>query len=195
MNKHRVEIIIISRFFETMFLSLLGTGFPLYNVVISNIFRLSLFFSTKFIASWFIIYDPSLLYVFLFSHCWQSCQKESLPLGEKSCSCQHEMIIITELIFIGVPLPLLPAANEVCEGYVFTPVCQSFCSQGGVPGQVHPQAGTPPSQVDPPGRYTPQAGTPSGQVHPQPQCMLGYGQQAGGTHPTGIHPCFCRFYE
>ena len=26
---------------------------------------------------------------------------------------------------------LLPPANEVCEGYVFTPVGQSFCSQGG----------------------------------------------------------------
>ena len=26
---------------------------------------------------------------------------------------------------------LLPPANEVCEGYVFTRVCQSFCSQGG----------------------------------------------------------------
>ena len=39
----------------------------------------------------------------------------------------------------------LPPANEVCKGYVFTPVCQSFCSQGGgVPGQVHPRAGTPP---------------------------------------------------
>ena len=25
----------------------------------------------------------------------------------------------------------LPPANEVCEGYVFTPVCQSFCSWGG----------------------------------------------------------------
>ena len=25
----------------------------------------------------------------------------------------------------------LPPANEVCEGYVFTCVCQSFCSQGG----------------------------------------------------------------
>ena len=24
----------------------------------------------------------------------------------------------------------LPPTNEVCEGYVFTPVCQSFCSQG-----------------------------------------------------------------
>ena len=36
---------------------------------------------------------------------------------------------------------LLPPANEVCEGYVFTPVCQAFCSQGGgacmVGGGVH----------------------------------------------------------
>ena len=24
-----------------------------------------------------------------------------------------------------------PPANVVCEGYVFKPVCQSFCSQGG----------------------------------------------------------------
>ena len=27
---------------------------------------------------------------------------------------------------------ILPSANEVCEGYIFTPVCQSFCSKGGV---------------------------------------------------------------
>ena len=27
-------------------------------------------------------------------------------------------------------LVYLPPANEVCEGYVFTGVCQSFCSQG-----------------------------------------------------------------
>ena len=29
----------------------------------------------------------------------------------------------------------LSPANEVCEGYVFTPVCQSFCSQAGVHGR------------------------------------------------------------
>ena len=29
---------------------------------------------------------------------------------------------------------ILPT-NKVCEGYVFTPVCQSFCSQGGVVSQ------------------------------------------------------------
>ena len=39
---------------------------------------------------------------------------------------------------------LLPPANEVCEGYVFTPVCQSFCSQGGSTWVGTPWAGTPP---------------------------------------------------
>ena len=29
---------------------------------------------------------------------------------------------------------LLQPANKVCEGYVFTPVCQSFWSQGGMCG-------------------------------------------------------------
>ena len=31
--------------------------------------------------------------------------------------------------------PLLPSANEVAESNVFTPVCQSFCSQGGMHGR------------------------------------------------------------
>ena len=56
---------------------------------------------------------------------------------------------------------LIPPANEVCEGYVFTPICQSFCSQGGVPGQV------PPGQVQPPMAGTPPiAGTQSGRYNP-----------------------------
>ena len=80
----------------------------------------------------------------------------------------------------------LPPANEVCEGYVFTPVCQSFCSRGvGVGGvclphcmlgYTSPWAGTPPGRYTPtgtsPSRYTPWAGTPP-QVHPLP-----------GTPPT-----------
>ena len=65
---------------------------------------------------------------------------------------------------------LLPPANEVCEGYVFAPVCQSFCSRGEYLG-----------------RYTP------GQVHHPRQCMLGYGKQADGTHPSGMHSC-CKLY-
>ena len=64
---------------------------------------------------------------------------------------------------------LLPPANEVCEGYVFTGVCLS--TGGCLP---HCMLG-----------YTP--GTRG--RHPPAQCMLGYGQQAGGTHPTGMHSC------
>ena len=61
---------------------------------------------------------------------------------------------------------------KLWEGNVFTPVCQSFCSQGGQqvhhPGQVPPWAGIPPEQV------TPWAGIPPGQVHP-----------TGQVHPLG----------
>ena len=78
---------------------------------------------------------------------------------------------------------LLPLANEVYEGYVFTRVCQSFCSQRG-----STWAGTPPLAGTPPGRYTPRAGTPP---TPPPGAVHAgrYGQQAGGTHPTGMHSC------
>ena len=31
---------------------------------------------------------------------------------------------------ISTDFCFLPPANELCEGYVFTPVCQSFCSEG-----------------------------------------------------------------
>ena len=80
--------------------------------------------------------------------------------------------------------------QQSCEGYVFTPVCQSFCSQGGggVPGQVPPQAGiplgraryTPGTRYTPLGKYTPRAGTPPlpGQVHPP----------WAGTPPRQVHP-------
>ena len=35
-------------------------------------------------------------------------------------------------------IKLIPPANEVCEGYVFTRVCQSFCSRlgGGIPSCI-----------------------------------------------------------
>ena len=56
--------------------------------------------------------------------------------------------------------------QQSCEGYLFTPVCQSFCSQGGLaqcmlgcqtpsPDQASPRPGTPPVQAPP------RAGTPS----------------------------------
>ena len=83
---------------------------------------------------------------------------------------------------------LLPPANEVFEGYVFTRVCLSTGGStwaGTPPRQVHPQAGTPLGRYTTPlGRYTPQAGTSPRAVH-----AGRYGQQAGGTHPTVMHSC------
>ena len=94
---------------------------------------------------------------------------------------------------------LLPPANKVCEGYVFTRVCLSTGGlylgryppqdQGNTPGpgtplwdQVHPWAGTP-GQVHPQTRYNPWAGTPS-QVHPP-----GPGTpNRPGTHPEQVPP-------
>ena len=78
-------------------------------------------------------------------------------------------------MFVGKPL--LPPANNVCEGYVFTRVCHSV--HGG--GDIWLSAWWD----TPPGADTPsQEQTPPGVVH-----AGRYGQQAGGTHPTGMHSC------
>ena len=47
---------------------------------------------------------------------------------------------------------LLPPANEICEGYVFTRVCLSVCPQVG--------------------RYAPQVGTPASRYSPHPQATV-----------------------
>ena len=77
---------------------------------------------------------------------------------------------------------LLPPATKLQQGNVFTPVCQSFCSQEVsatyTPGQT-PRADTPWAHAP--------LGTPPRADTPSAQCMLGYGQQADGTHPTGMH--------
>ena len=65
-------------------------------------------------------------------------------------------------------LHFLPSTNEVCEGYVFAPVCHSVHG-GGVSVSVH--AGIHPS--------------PSSR-HPPPQQTA---TAADGTHPTGMHSC------
>ena len=89
---------------------------------------------------------------------------------------------------------LLPPATKLRQGNVFTPVCQSFCSQTPPPGQ------TPPGQtIPPPPEQTP---PPSAcwDTQPPAQCMLGYtplpvhtgidmATAADGTHPTGMHSC------
>ena len=100
-------------------------------------------------------------------------------------------------------LRLLPPANEVCEGYVFTAVCHSFCSQGGTWAGAPPGAGThlsgqvhrPPwgRYTTPPGRYTPhgqvnplgQVHTP-GQVHPPPRQV--HTSPGWYTPPGQVHP-------
>ena len=89
----------------------------------------------------------------------------------------------------------LPPANEVCEGYVFTPVCQSFSSQGGEylgrypPGRSpHPPGRYPPPpwQEHPLGRYTPLGQVqPPGQVHLPPWAGTPYW---AGTPPRQVHP-------
>ena len=112
------------------------------------------------------------------------------------------MLILTGVTLFSyshfVPLNIvqfLPSATKMRQGNVFTPVCQSFCSQGeGVclsacwdtplwagtlpwvgtppgrytPWQVHPcpLAGTPPGPAHTPGWCTPWAGTPLGRYTP-----------------------------
>ena len=78
---------------------------------------------------------------------------------------------------------LLPPANEVCEGYVFTGVCLSMGR--GVWVSVIP--GT--RGRHPPGRHSTWSDTPLSR-HPLGRHPLADGQQAGGTHPTGMHSCY-----
>ena len=102
--------------------------------------------------------------------------------------------------------------TKLREGNVFTPVCQSFCSQGGgesaqppyadlgigqtpwmqTPWQTLGGLGRPPLDGEPPGgphplsRPHPGCRPPMDETSPPP----GIRQQAGGTHPTGMYTCF-----
>ena len=101
---------------------------------------------------------------------------------------------------------LLPPTNEVCEGYVFTHVCQSFCSRGGEylgrypPGtkytprtrytswdQVHPLVpGTAPGIGTPLAPGTPSGpGTPPRTRYPQTRYPPGPGTPQDQVHPLG----------
>ena len=88
--------------------------------------------------------------------------------------------------------------TKLRKGNVFTPVCQSFCSQGRVSAPVHagihlpgqtPPRQTPSTRADTshldrhpyPGRHTP-GQTPPGQTPPQQTAAA-----ADGTYPTGMH--------
>ena len=85
-----------------------------------------------------------------------------------------------------------------CEGYVFTPVCQSFCSQGrsasvhvGIPpGTRHSSGSKPPRDrhtPPPPRAGTPQSRHPPGSDTPRADTPQQTATVADGTHPTGIH--------
>ena len=84
---------------------------------------------------------------------------------------------------------LLPPANEVYEGYVFTPVCQSFCSGGGWTRGVPALGGCLLQR----GVSGPR-GVPAGGVSGPRGCLLGgcllwEGVPApGGWGPPGPHP-------
>ena len=73
------------------------------------------------------------------------------PHTSKFCMPHFCMLLISRKA-------LLPSANVVCEGYVFTPVCQSFCSQGecypSMPCRWYPSMPCSRSPGGSPGPYT-----------------------------------------
>ena len=72
------------------------------------------------------------------------------------------------------------------EGYVFTRVCQSFCSQGRIWPITCWDTPPPPDQRQaPPGAETPPP-PPSEADTPEAVHAGRYGQQEGGMHPTGM---------
>ena len=78
---------------------------------------------------------------------------------------------------------------KLLKGNVFTPVCQSFCSQagGGVPAPVHGWIHQPPGQTPSPlARHPPPAHTILGRHHPPDRTATA----ADSTHPTGMHSCW-----
>ena len=82
---------------------------------------------------------------------------------------------------IAIMIPLITAGNEVCEGYVFTPVCQSFCSQGGMPAP----RGVPAPRGS--ACYWRGVCSRSGCGDTPPPEMA---TAVGCTHPTGMPSCF-----
>ena len=84
--------------------------------------------------------------------------------------------------------------TKLQKGNVFTPVCQSFCSEG-MSSSLHVGIHNPPGQT-PPGQTPPWADTqPPGQTpipegrHPSPWANTPLGRHPPGhTHPLGRHP-------
>ena len=77
---------------------------------------------------------------------------------------------------------LLPPANVVCEGYVFTGVCLSTGGSASVHAGRPPLPGRPPFQGDPPSRPTSRGKIEGDQIQAHTQ-----GRNWGGSDP-GPHP-------
>ena len=109
-------------------------------------------------------------------------------------------------------LLLLPPANVVCEGYVFTGVCLSTGGKGDPPGRETPHppgketplARKPPWQGDPPDKETPLAGRlptpwqgdPPGKETPLARRPPWQGDPPARRHPPGKEtpPSMCGRY-
>ena len=86
------------------------------------------------------------------------------------------------------------------QGNIFTPVCHSFCSQGGIclsacwdtsPQQTPPRPDTTPRPDTPPGTRPPPSSRQPPGADPLPGKQTpAYGLRAAGTHPTGMHSFF-----
>ena len=95
---------------------------------------------------------------------------------------------------------LLPPSNVVCEGYVFTCVCQSFCSQGGSasvhaeipPPEQTPQEQTPPKSRPLRSRHPPRADIPSEQTPPRSRHPPGADTPLSADTPQSRHPPWSR---
>ena len=79
----------------------------------------------------------------------------------------------------------LPPANEVCEGYVFTPGCHSVPGGGVFHSACWDTPPRPEADTQPDQRQTP----PGSRPNPFAVHAGRYGQHSGGTHPTGMHTC------
>ena len=93
---------------------------------------------------------------------------------------QTSVILLTATCLV---VYLLPPANEVCEGYVFTDVCLSMGGCGSHPPGRHPLGRYPPWQT-PPGRHT-----PTRQTHtPEQTNTPGQTRTPGQTPPRQTPP-------
>ena len=88
-------------------------------------------------------------------------------------------------IKIWAQVCFITVRNEVVQGNVFTPVCQSFCSQVGCLPQCMLGYTHPPGRYTPLGRYTLRAGTACGQAPPRAGTPPPW---AGTPPPKQVHP-------